>query len=134
MLRREARAGSDLRAVVIAELMKLEFVRREFGTLRAAIVAAGLEHVLEARKHGLQKWTRERVIEALRARASRGEHALTPGLHRVVQLYFGGADAARKAAGVLSPQEARALAARASARRTRALQSSEPRYRKRQRR
>lgn len=111
ILRREVRAGSELRAVQLAKVLKLEFVRREFGTLRGAISAAGLEHVLESRKHGLQKWTRERVIETLTARARRGEYGLTPGLNRVVQLYFGGAEAARKAAGVPSPAEARARAA-----------------------
>lgn len=103
MLRREAERGSDLRALTLAKVMKLESVRREFGTLRDALLAAGLADVLMRRKHGLQKWSRERVIEVLRERAARRVYTLTPGLHRVVQLYFGGAEAARRAAGVPSP-------------------------------
>lgn len=106
-LRRAARAGSDLRASSLAKIMKLEAVRREFGTLRAALIAAGLGEQLARRKHGGLKWSRERVINVLRDRAKRGEHTLTSGLHRVAQLYFGGADAARAAAGVPSPIDLR---------------------------
>lgn len=106
-LREAANAGSDLRAVTLAKQIKLEAVRREFGTLRAALHAAGLVSHLQRRKHGLQKWSRERVIEVLRERAARKVYTLTPGLHRVVQLYFGGADAARNAAGVPSPLDIR---------------------------
>jgi hypothetical protein len=50
--------------------------------------------------HGNQKWTRESVIEELKAREARGEVTLTRGLQRAVQLYFGGAHAARAAAGL----------------------------------
>lgn len=107
MLQREARRGSDLRAATLAKAMKLEAVRREFGTLRAALIAAGLGVQLQQRKHGLQKWSRERVIEVLQERAAHGIATLTPGLHRVVQLYFGGAEHARRAARVPSPHEAR---------------------------
>jgi len=35
------------------------------------------------------------VIATLRERARRGDYTLTPGLHRVVPAYFGGAEAAR---------------------------------------
>lgn len=105
MLRHEASRGSDLRSRTLAKVMKLEAVQLEFGTLRDAIIAAGLRDVLTRRKHGLQKWSRERVVEVLQERAARGLYTLTPGLHRVVQLYFGGADAARRAAGVASPQD-----------------------------
>jgi hypothetical protein len=103
MLRREAQRGSDLRAVTLAKVVKLESVRREFGTLRDALIAAGLGDALKQRRHGLQKWDRDRVISVLRERAKRKVYTLTPGLHRVVQLYFGGAEAARRAAGVPSP-------------------------------
>lgn len=103
MLRREAARGSDLRAITLAKVMKLESVRREFGTLRDALLAAGLGDSLKRREHGLKKWNRDRVIAALRELAARKVYTLTPGLHRVVQLYFGGADAARRAAGVPSP-------------------------------
>ena len=107
MLRRAARSGSDLRAISLAKIIKLEGVRREFGTLRAALIAAGLGRQLARRKHGGLKWSRERVVDVLRDRAKRGEHTLTSGLHRVAQLYFGGADAARAAAGVPSPIDLR---------------------------
>lgn len=105
ILRREARRGSDLRAATLAKRMKLESVRREFGTLRDALIAAGLGEALTRRRHGLQKWDRQRVVAVLQQRAARGVHTLTPGLHRVVQLYFGGGQAARRAAGVPSPGE-----------------------------
>lgn len=106
-LRRAVRSGVELRSSALAKVMKLEAVRREFGSLHAAIRAVGLGKELEQRKHGLQKWNRERVIEVLRERAARRVYTLTPGLHRVVQLYFGGADAARLAAGVPSPGDIR---------------------------
>lgn len=107
LLQREAKRGSDLRAQTLAKAMKLAAVRREFGTLRAALIAAGLTERLQQRRHGLQKWSRERVIAVLQERAARGVATLTPGLHRVVQLYFGGAEHARRAAGVPSPQDLR---------------------------
>jgi len=129
-LRREARAGSDLRAITLAKVLKLEAVRREYGTLRAAIVDAGLGPALEHRKHGLQKWSRDRVVEELRARARRGEFTLTPGLHRVVQLYFGGAEAARKAAGVPSPREAREIEKRQTMKRQREARRAPTRVRR----
>ena len=112
-LQQAARAGSDLRATSLMKIIKLEAVRREFGTLRAALLAAGLQKQLQRRKHGRLKWSRERLIEVLRERAKRGEHTLTSGLHRVAQLYFGGADAARVAAGVPSPIDLRIHATRA---------------------
>lgn len=112
LLQREAKRGSDLRAQTLAKVMKLESVRREFGTLRAALIAAGLGPQLQQRRHGLQKWSRERVIDVLQERAARGIATLTPGLHRVVQLYFGGAEHARRAAGVPSPLDLRRRARR----------------------
>jgi len=107
MLQREAKRGSDLRSITLAKTMKLEAVRREFGTLRDALIAAGLGEQLQQRKHGHQKWSRERVIAVLRERAARGVATLTPGLRRVMQLYFGGAEHARRAAGVPSPRDLR---------------------------
>lgn len=126
MLRREAAQGSDLRALTLAKVMKLESVRAEFGTLRAALIAAGLGAALQQRKHGLLKWSRERVIDVLRERAARGVHTLTPGLHRVAQLYFGGAVHARHAAAVPSPVEAVAAARRARARAGGVVRGTQP--------
>jgi hypothetical protein len=107
-LRRAARDGSDLGALSLAKIIDLKAVRREFGRLRAALVAAGLQDRLAQRRHGLQRWSRERVIEVLQERAREHLYTLTPALHRVAQLYFGGADYARRAAGVPSPQDIRA--------------------------
>ncbi len=101
-LRVASESGSDLRTDSLARVLDLKAVRREFGTLHAALRAAGLEDRLRARRHGGAKWTRERVVEALQERAGRGIFTLTPGLHRVVQIYFGGAANARAAAGILS--------------------------------
>ena len=98
-----ARAGSDLLSVSLAKVLDLKAVNREFGTLAKALLAAGLAERLRMRRHGGTKWTHERVIAALRERAARNVHTLTPGLHRVVQLYFGGAREARMAAGVPDP-------------------------------
>jgi hypothetical protein len=107
----------------LAKIIKLEAVRREFGTLRVALLAAGLGDQLARRKHGLLEWSRERVIEVLRERAKRGEHTLTSKLYRVAQLYFGGSDQARAAAGVPSPIDVRIEATRSR----RSLRSSDPR-------
>lgn len=109
-LRRAAQSGSDLRSISLAKIVKMESVRREFGSLHTALVAAGLGDRLKERKHGLQKWNRERVIEVLRERAAQDIYTLTPGLHRVVQLHFGGAEHARAAAGVPSPVDMRGRA------------------------
>jgi hypothetical protein len=109
-LQRAARDGSDLRYEHVKRLVDMKAVHREFGTLPAAICAAGLDKHLMRRAHGRQKWTREIVIETLRERAKRGEHRLTSGLNRVVQLYFGGVEAARVAAGVPSPVDLRRAA------------------------
>lgn len=98
-LRAASRSGSDLRADSLARVVDLKAVRREFGNLHAALRAAGLEAQLGARRHGGAKWTRDRVIETLRERAARGVYTLTSGLHRVAQLYFGGAANAREVAG-----------------------------------
>src|SRR3569623_1457099 len=65
-LQQAARAGSDLRATSLMKIIKLEAVRREFGPLRAALLAAGLQQQLQRRKHGRLKWSRERLIEDLR--------------------------------------------------------------------
>ena len=109
-LRGAARAGSDLRSVSLKGVVDAKAIHREFGTLAKAITAAGLDAHLGRRGHGGGKWSPERVIAVLRERAARDEHTLTPGLHRVVQLYFGGAEAARTAAGVPSPTDVRSLA------------------------
>lgn len=111
-LRGLAREGSDLRSVKIARKVDLKAIRREFGTLAAAVRAAGLEHITATRVHALKKWNRERALNVLRERAARGIHTLTPGLHRVAQLYFGGAERARVAAGVPSPIDVRIEARR----------------------
>jgi hypothetical protein len=92
-----ARDGQVVRARALAHLVKLDTVRKLFGSVDAAIRAAGIE-VTGA--HGNQTWSRERVIDELQARARRGQRTLTGALHRAVQLYFGGAHAARRAAGV----------------------------------
>lgn len=97
VLRRLAREGKPLRSSTLAGAVNLEAVRTLFGSVEAAIRAAGLAH---ARTHPTQKWSRERLIEELRRRAQRGDLTLTRALHRAVQLYFGGAHAARKAAGI----------------------------------
>ncbi|MEO8554161.1 MAG: hypothetical protein ABI678_29500, partial [Kofleriaceae bacterium] len=106
-LRREAAKGSDLREKSLLKVLKMEAVRREFGSLREALIAAGLGEQLARRKHGGLKWSRERVIAELQARAMRGEHVLPSRLHRVVQAYFGGVEGARRAAGVPSPIDLR---------------------------
>lgn len=106
-LRAAADDGSDLRATSLAKLVDHKAVRREFGLLENALRAAGLmEHVLK-RRHAGAKWTRQRVIEKLRERASWGIYTFTPGLRRVVQIYFGVAHEARGAAGVPDPIDIR---------------------------
>jgi hypothetical protein len=92
-----ARDGAEVRPSTLREVVKLDTVRKLFGSIEAAVRAAG---VADPVTHGNQKWSRERVVEELRARAARGESTLTRGLHRAVQLYFGGAHAARTAAGL----------------------------------
>jgi len=97
LVRRLAGEGQVVRAATLKPLVKLDAVRRLFGSVAAAIRAAGGE-VTGA--HGNQKWSRETLIEELRARAKRGQRTLTPGLHRAAQRYFGGAPAAREAARI----------------------------------
>jgi hypothetical protein len=97
LLRRLARDGTVLRASTLKGEVKLDTVRRLFGSVEGAIRAAGLEPV---REHANQKWSRERVIEALQARAKLGKLTLTRALASAVQLYFDGAHAARAAAGI----------------------------------
>lgn len=92
-----ARGGVAVRASALKGVVKLDTVRKLFGSVERAIRAAGVEH---ARTHANQTWSRERVIEEVRARTRRGEVTLTRALHRAAQRYFGGAHAARKAAGV----------------------------------
>jgi len=106
-IRKAAAAGSDLTTTSLAKHMKLQAVRREFGTVHNAIRAAGLGHKLERRAHGGQIWDRARVIATLRERAARKVYTLTPALKRVVQLYLGGAEEARRIAGVPSPIDVR---------------------------
>ena len=95
LVRRLARDGAPLRAS-LKGVVKLDTVRKLFGSVEAAIRAAGIEYVPRPR----QKWSRERVIEELRSRAKAGKLTLTRGLGRAAQLYFGGAHAARMAAGI----------------------------------
>ena len=97
VVRRLARGGGAVRASALKGVVKLGTVRKLFGSVARAIRAAGVEYV---RTRANQRWSRERVIEELRARAGRGELTLTRALHRAVQRYFGGAHAARKAARV----------------------------------
>ncbi|HEX3764009.1 MAG TPA: hypothetical protein VHW23_35180 [Kofleriaceae bacterium] len=96
-IRGVARRGGAVRAATLKPVVKLDTVRKLFGSIEAAVRAAGIEPVLT---HGNLKWTRARVIDELKARAVRGELRLTRGLARAVQLYFGGAHAARAAAGL----------------------------------
>jgi len=105
-LRGAAKAGSDLLAASLARVLDLKAVNREYGTLKNALHAAGLDAHLAKRKHGGTKWDRARVIETLRARAARGEHLATAALRRAMQLYFsGGAYEARQVAGVPQPRD-----------------------------
>jgi len=96
-IRELARGGRVVRSATLRGVVKLDTVRKLFGSVARAIRAAGAE---VPRTHANQKWNRARVIEELRARAERGEVALTRGLERAAQLYFGGAPAARAAAGL----------------------------------
>jgi len=97
LIRGMARGGAVVRPSTLRPVIKLDTVRRLFGSIAAAIDEAGIGQVPA---HGNQKWSRERVIEELRARSARGEVRLTRGLHHAVQRYFGGAHAARAAAGL----------------------------------
>ncbi len=96
LVRRLARDGTPLRASTLKGVVKLDTVRKLFGSVDAAIRAAGFEYVPRTRR----KWSHERVIDELRSRAKAGKLTLTRGLGRAVQLYFGGAHAARVAAGI----------------------------------
>lgn len=97
LLRRLAGEGTTLRASTLKRLVKLDTVRKLFGSLDRAIRAAGIAVVPG---HPNQKWSRKRVIEQLRVRAKQGKATLTRALHSAAQLYFGGAHAARAAAGL----------------------------------
>jgi hypothetical protein len=103
LLRRLAREGTALRASALKRLIKLDTVRKLFGSLEGAMRAAGL---VVATTHANQKWSRARVVEQLRARAKQGKLTLTRALHGAVQLYFGGVHAARDAAGLAALQRA----------------------------
>ena len=95
-LRQLARDGKPLRSSALKELVKIDTVRRLFGSVTRAVRAAGLV----PSEHPNQKWSRARVIEALQARAAQGDATLTRGLQSAVQQYFGSAHAAREAAGL----------------------------------
>ena len=97
LLRQLARDGVVLRSSTLKAVVKLDTVRKLFGSVEAAIRAAGLPY---AGAHPNQTWSRECVIEELQARAKQGKHTLTRALGRAVQLYFGGVHAAREAAGL----------------------------------
>src|SRR5262245_55882943 len=97
LIRDMSREGLAVRSSTLKSRVKLDSVRKLFGSIEAAVRAAGIEQVVT---HGNQKWTRESVIDELKAREARGEMTLTRGLQRAVQLYFGGAHAARAAAGL----------------------------------
>jgi hypothetical protein len=95
-LRQLARDGKPLRSSALKALVKIDTVRRLFGSVTRAVRAAGLV----PGEHPNQKWSRARVIEALQVRAAQGDATLTRGLQRAVQQYFGSARAARAAAGL----------------------------------
>jgi hypothetical protein len=99
-----ARTGAVVRASTLRPVVKLDTVRKLFGSIEAAVRAAGIEPVAT---HGNLRWTPARVIDELKARAARGELRLTRRLQRAVQLYFGGAHEARAAAGLTSPARTR---------------------------
>ncbi len=99
-LQQAARAGVDLRAKSIAKIVNLRAITREFGTLRNALRSVGIDKYLAKRSHGGKRWSPTRVVEVLRERAARGESSTPPTLQRAMQKYFGGASAARLAAGV----------------------------------
>lgn len=95
-----ARGGAVVRAKTLRPVVKLDTVRKLFGSIEAAVRAAGIEPVLT---HGNLRWTPAQMIDELKARAARGELRLSRRLQRAAQLYFGGARAARAAAGLGSP-------------------------------
>ncbi|MBE7449236.1 MAG: hypothetical protein HS111_10155 [Kofleriaceae bacterium] len=83
-----------LRAVMVAQ----------FGSVDAARTAAGIE--VQVRR----RWTRERVVEELRAHAVEGRTStkqLPPMLWVAMRSLFGGAHAARAAAGIEGPPTVR---------------------------
>jgi hypothetical protein len=97
LIRGMARDGTVVRPSTLKAVVKLDTVRRLFGSVAAAIAAA---EIAQVPMHGNQKWSRERVIEELGALARRGETRLPRALQHAVQLHFGGAAAAREAAGL----------------------------------
>lgn len=97
LLRRLARDGWELRSSTLKAVVKLDTVRKLFGSVEGAVRAAGVAYV---RRKPNQKWSRAGLIAELRSRARRGEVTLTRGLSAAVQRYFGGAHAARVAAGL----------------------------------
>jgi lambda repressor-like predicted transcriptional regulator len=103
-IRELARGGIAVRPSTLRAVVKLDTVRALFGSVAAAVAAAGIGQEVV---HGNRKWSRATIVAALKARASRGETRLTRGLARAVQLYFGGARAARAAAGLPAPARGR---------------------------
>jgi hypothetical protein len=103
-IRGVARGGTVVRARTLRPVVKLDTVRKLFGSIEAAVRAAGIEPVLT---HGNLRWTPARVVDELKAGAARGEIRLSRPLQRAAQLYFGGARAARAAAGLGSPVRTR---------------------------
>jgi hypothetical protein len=97
LVRQLARERQALRSSTLATVVKLDTVRKLFGSVPAAIRAAGFAPGVG---HPNQRWSRERVLEELVLRARRGERGLTGGLYRAARLHFGGAHAARAAAGL----------------------------------
>jgi hypothetical protein len=132
-LRSAARRGSDLKVASLKGVIDPKAVLREFGTLAAAIHAANLDPHLSRREHGLQKWSRERVIKSLRDRAARGEHGLTSNLSKLVLLYFDSTENARAAAAVPSPADLRRAQRHDRSRRSRGRQPPRRRQRTRTR-
>lgn len=97
LLRRLARSGMELRSSTLKGIIKLDTVRKLFGSVEAAIRAAGGEYV---HRNPNQKWSCDGLTEELQARAKRGIFTLTRGLSAAARRYFGGAHAARIAAGI----------------------------------
>jgi len=98
LMQQLARDGKALRASTLKGVVKLDTLRRMFGSVAHAVRAAGVA----PSAHPNQKWSRVRVIEVLQARAAQGQVAMTRGLQCAVQQYFGSAQAAREAAGLPS--------------------------------
>jgi hypothetical protein len=87
----------ELRSSSLKGIIKLDTVRKLFGSVEAAIRAAGIEY---ADRNPNQKWSCDGLTQELQARAKRGIFTLTRGLSAAARRYFGGAHAARIAAGL----------------------------------